>query len=140
MLIALLVLQSIVLLAILALFLRRSKSAGVELDPRLAQLSDQLTRLDARADHVRESLVQMRTDIAEEARRTREANTADFGTLRTEIAANITAIGQTLKADLNSFREDNKNSGDQLRRAVETQMDAITQRLSAFATDTNVQH
>jgi DNA recombination protein RmuC len=82
----------------------------------------------------------MRTDIAEEARRTREANTADFGTLRTEIAANITAIGQTLKADLNSFREDNKNSGDQLRRAVETQMDAITQRLSAFATDTNVQH
>lgn len=138
MLISLLVLQFIVFLAVLALLFRKPTSAAS--DPRLAQLSDQLTRLDARADYVRDSLAQMHTDIAEEARRTREANTADFGTLRTEIAASIAAVGQTLKADLNSFREDNKTSGEQLRRAVEEQMAAIIQRLSGFTTDTNAQH
>ena len=111
MLIAVVILQSLVLVFILALFLR--KAAGAPTDPRLTQLPDQITRLDARADQVRESLAQMRTDIAEEGRRTREANAIDFGALRTEIAANITALGQTLKSDLNSFREDNKTSSDQ---------------------------
>jgi DNA recombination protein RmuC len=132
-----LILQSVVLLAVVALWLR--KPVAAEPDPRLGDLADKLTRLDARADNVRDSLAQMRTDIAEEARRTREANTADFGTLRTEIAANIAAVGQTLKADLNSFREDNKSSSDQLRRAVETQMGAITQRLSASAAESSAQ-
>ena len=121
MLIAILVLQLAVLLALLALIFRKPATSAQ--DPRLAQLPDQITRLDARADLVRESLVQMRTEIAEEARRTREANATDFGTLRTEIAANITAIGQILKSDLVSFREDNKTSSDQLRRAVEAQME-----------------
>jgi DNA recombination protein RmuC len=138
MLIAILVLQSLVFLALLALLLRKPPVA--QPDPRLAQLPDQLTRLDARADLVRESLAQMRTDIAEEARRTREANATDFGTLRTEIAANVTAIGQTLKSDLNSFREDNKTSSDQLRRAVEAQMESLAQRLSAFTTESGTQH
>ena len=138
MLIAILVLQLAVLLALLTLILRKPATSAQ--DPRLAQLPDQITRLDARADLVRESLVQMRTEIAEEARRTRQANATDFGTLRTEIAANITAIGQTLKSDLISFREDNKTSSDQLRRAVEAQMESLAQRLSAFTTETGAQH
>jgi DNA recombination protein RmuC len=138
MLIAILVLQLAVFLALLALILRKPATSAQ--DPRLAQLPDQITRLDARADLVRESLVQMRTEIAEEARRTREANATNFGTLRTEIAANITAIGQTLKSDLVSFREDNKTSSDQLRRAVEAQMESLAQRLSAFTTESGAQH
>ena len=117
-----------------------SQTAAPRSDPRLAQLPDQIARLDARADLVRESLVQMRTDIAEEARRTREVNTGNFGALRTEVAANITAIGQTLKSDLISFREDNKTSSDQLRRSVETHMEGVAQRLSAFTTETTAQH
>ncbi len=102
----------VVLVAVIVVLLR--KPVGAELDPRLAQLPEQIARLDGRADAVRESLVQMRGDIADEARRTREANAAEFGglrtefgALRTEIAGNITSIGQTLKGDLGSFREDN---------------------------------
>jgi DNA recombination protein RmuC len=138
MLIAILALQALVLLALLALYLR--KPSAVSADPRLAQLPDQITRLDARADLVRESLAHMRAEIADESHRTRDANTAGFAALRTEIAANINAVGQTLKADLNSFREDNKTSGDQLRRVVETQMESIAQRLSGFIADTNERH
>jgi DNA recombination protein RmuC len=137
MLIALISLQVVILVAVAVVLLRRP--AVAQLDPRLAQLPEQMTRLDARADHVRDSLAQMRTDIAEEARRTREANGADFGSLRAEVAGSITAIGQTLKVDLSSFREDNRLSDEQLRNAVQAQMDSIAQRLTAFASASNEQ-
>ncbi len=134
MLIPVLVLQ---LVALLALYLR--KPVSDQPDPRLGELADKLTRLDARADSLRDSLAQMRSEMIEEARRTREGNATEFGALRTEIAANIAAVGGTLKSDLNSFREDNKSSGDQLRRAVESQMGTITQRLTASAAEFNTQ-
>ena len=121
MLIALLILQCVVLIAVLALCLRRPTS--VTEDPRLANLPDQLSRL-----------------VADEARRTREDNSTSAASLRGEVIANIAILGQGLKDDLNRFREDNQTSSDQLRRAVEGQMDSINQRLSGFATDTNVQH
>jgi DNA recombination protein RmuC len=132
-----LVLQIILVIALIALFLRKPPAA--QPDPALAQFPELITRLDARADHVRDALVQMRSDIADEARRTRDANTTDFGVLRTEIANNITSIGQTLKADLNSFREDNRKSDEQLRNAVQVQMDSIAQRLTTFTSASNVE-
>src|ERR1700733_13196203 len=116
-----LVLQTIVLLALLALFVR--KPAAAEPDSRLAQLPDQLSRL-----------------VADEAARSRKEAAESSGDLRKEVIASITTLGGTLKEGLDGFRTDNKTSGDQLRRAVEMQTDAITQRLSTFASDTNQQH
>jgi DNA recombination protein RmuC len=137
MLITVLALQLVILIAIAAILLRKPHAS--QPDPHLAQLPEQIARLDARADNVRDSLAQMRTDIAEEARRTRDVNTADFGILRAEVTASITAIGQTLKGDLNGFREDNRLSDEQLRKAVQAQMDSIAQRLTAFASASNEQ-
>jgi DNA recombination protein RmuC len=116
-----LVLQTLVLLALLALFLR--KPAAAEPDSRLAQLPDQLSRL-----------------VADESARTRKEAAESSAELRKEVIASITTLGGTLKEGLDGFRADNKTSGDQLRRAVEMQTDAITQRLSTFASDTNQQH
>jgi DNA recombination protein RmuC len=136
----LLLVQIAVLIGVAVLLLRRQQAP----DARLAQIPDQLTRLDARNaaldEHIRASFAQMRSDIAEEARRTREASAADFAALRTEVTASIAALGQTLQTGLQDFRGDNKTSADQLRTAVQSQMDGITQRISAFTAETSLQH
>jgi len=121
MLIALLVLQSIVLLVIIALFLR--KPVAAEPDPRLAQLPDQLTRL-----------------IADEARRTREDNAAAAAALRNEVIGSIVVLGQGLKDDLKNFREDNTTSADKLRNDVEQKMRTISQGFSDFKSETGLKH
>ena len=73
-----LILQIVTLLAVIFLLFRRQPAPAQ--DPRLTQIPDQLTRLDARNqaldDHVRTSFAQMRTDIAAEAERTRTASAA----------------------------------------------------------------
>src|SRR5216683_8405364 len=105
----LLILQIVTLLAIVFLLLR--KQPAPEQDPRLTQLPDQLTRLDARNqaldEHIRASFAQMRTDIATEAQRTREASETAFAALRTEITRNIADLSQILQTGLNGFRTDN---------------------------------
>lgn len=143
----LLILQIVTLLAVAVLaviFLLFRRQAAPAQDPRLTQIPDQLTRLDARNqaldDHIRNAFAQMRTDIAAEAQRTREASETAFAALRSEITASIATLGATLNTGLDAFRGDNKSSADQLRTAVQSQMDAITQRLSSFTADSNVQH
>lgn len=121
MLIAVLILQAILFLAILALFLR--KPMGSEPDTRLAQLPDQLSRL-----------------IADEARRTREDNAASAAALRKEVTAAIVTLGQSLKDDLKNFREDNTSSADKLRNDVEQKMRTISQGFSDFKNETGLKH
>jgi DNA recombination protein RmuC len=121
MLIAILVLQCIVLLALLALFLR--KPIAAEPDPRLAQLPDQLSRL-----------------IADEARRAREDNAASAAALRNEVIGSIVTLGQGLKDDLKDFREDNSASADKLRGDVEQKMRTISQGFSDFKNETGLKH
>jgi DNA recombination protein RmuC len=139
----LLALQLVVLLVVLFLLFRKQPSAQPQ-DPRLLQIPDQLTRLDAHFDaldrHLRGDLAQLRTDLAEEAQRTREASAADFGSLRTEISATIATLGQTLQTGLAGFRSDNKSSDEALRNAVQHQMDSITQRISTFTSETSEKH
>ena len=139
---SLLILQIATLLAVIFLLLRKQQ-APVQ-DSRLAQIPDLLTRLDARQqaadEHIRTAFAQMRSDIATEAQRTREASETAFAALRTEITASIATLGATLNTGLGDFRSDNKSSADQLRNAIQSQMDSITQRLSSFTADTNAQH
>jgi DNA recombination protein RmuC len=121
MLIAVLVLQSILFIAILALFLR--KPAPAQPDPRLVQLPDQLSRL-----------------IADEARRTREDNATAATALRNEVIGSIATLGQGLKDDLKAFRADNTTSADKLRNDVEQKMRAISQDFSEFRNQTGLKH
>jgi DNA recombination protein RmuC len=134
--------QIVTLIAAIVLLLRRPQTPP--LDPRLAQIPDQLTRMDARSDaldrSVRESMTQMRSEIAAEAQRTREASAKDFGHLRGEVTENIAALSRLLQEGLGAFRADNKTSDDMLRKAVLEQMEALSQRIGRFTSDTNAQH
>jgi DNA recombination protein RmuC len=121
MIIAVLALQFIVLLAIAALFLRKTPS--VQQDPTLAALPGQLTRL-----------------VADESRRTREDNAAAATGLRNEVVAGISTLGESLKSDLRSFREDNTASADKLRADVEQKMRAIAQDFATFRNETGLKH
>lgn len=141
MLTALLTIQIVVLIVVFALLLRKQQ---VQSDPRFAQLPDQLTRLDARNqaldEHIRNAFSQMRTDIASEAQRTREASATDFAALRKEVTSNIAELSQLLQSGLNGFRSDNKSSDDLLRKAVLDQMGILSQRLTAFTSESTLQH
>lgn len=144
MLIPLIVLQIVTLLAVVVLLLRKPAKAQ-EQDPRLAilleQVPSQLNRLDARSEaldaHVRSAFAQMRTDIADEAGRTREASAADFTSLRTEITRTIADLSQLLHTGLNGFRTDNKSSDELLRTAVQQNLESIAQRLTSFISEAN---
>jgi DNA recombination protein RmuC len=135
----LLILQIVILLAVIYLLFR--KPAAPRQDPRLSQIPDQLTRLEARNqaadEHMRNAFAQMRTDIAAEAQRTREANTNDFTALRSEITASISNLSQLLQTGLGGFRTDNKASDEALRTAVQQNLEAIAQRLASFISEAN---
>jgi DNA recombination protein RmuC len=136
------ILQLITVIAVIVLLLRRQ--SGPQPDVRLAQIPDQLTRMDARnqaaEEHIRSAFAQMRQEIATEAQRSREASETAFAALRTEVTKNIGELSTILQTGLNGFRSDNKTSDNLLRESVERQMQAITQRISGFTQETNQQH
>jgi DNA recombination protein RmuC len=135
-----LALQIVILIGLAVLLLRRPAPTRAE-DPRLAQLPDQLTRLDARNEaldtHVRAAFADMRRDLAAEAENTRKANAANFAALRSEITATIAELSGLLQNGLNAFRTDNKTSDEVLRTAVQHNLDSIAQRLTYFISDVN---
>jgi DNA recombination protein RmuC len=121
MLIAILCAQLAVLLAVLALLLRRPVAA--QQDPRLTELPGQLTSL-----------------VAEEARRTRNDSAASAAALRNEVIGSVAILGEGLKGDLKSFRQDNSASADKLRSDVEQKMRTISQGFSDFKSETGARH
>lgn len=135
-----LVFDVLLLLAVLALYFRKSPAQSVA-DPRLAQLPDQITRLDARADsldrHLREALAQIRVDLGAEANATRESAAAAAASQRTELQNSLTGLHTVLDTRFDSFREDNRASAETLRLAVQNNLDAIAQRLSGFIADSS---
>lgn len=143
MLIALVVLQTVLLLAMLAVFLRRQPAGGegkadmAEL--RLAELRDLLTRMDGRAEgqeiHVRGALDGMRRDVAAEAHASREAAAAASSALRGEVLGTVTSLGAGLSTALTDFRADNQGSAEALRIAVERNLEGIAHKLTAAMAD-----
>jgi DNA recombination protein RmuC len=137
MLFALVALNVVTLLLLAILLLRKLPVAATAADPRLdallaADLPAQLTRVDARAtlldDHLRGSLETLRRDNAESG-----------AALRAEVLASIDRFANTLAASLDTFRADNKTDAAQLRTSVEAQLATLTQRLTAFTSDTTRQ-
>jgi DNA recombination protein RmuC len=116
MLIAVLVLQLVLLIAAIALFLR--KPPVPQTDPALAVLPDHLGRL-----------------IAEESRRNREENGAAATGLRTEVVGSITTLGRTLSEALDGFRTDNSTAATRLREEVEQRMRTISQGFVEFKSE-----
>ncbi len=134
MLIAILIVQVLLLLAMVALLLRRQATG--EVDPRLPQLPDQFTRLDA---YVRDALAEVRKEIPNEAARGRSESAASAGELRREVLGSITTLGGTLKDGFDGFRADNKASAETLRGVIQQNLEAQAQRLSGFIADSNRQ-
>jgi DNA recombination protein RmuC len=137
----LLVVQIVTLIVVVVLFLRKTQTQPQ--DVRLAQLPDQLTRLDARNqaldEHIRNAFGQMRSDIATEAQRSREASDTAFRELRGEITKNIAELSNLLQTGLTGFRSDNKSSDDLLRKAVLEQMEVLSRRLANFTSESTHQ-
>lgn len=140
MLISVLILQAVLLLAVVALLLRQPKASATPTeDPRLAQLANQITRLDAHAEaldrHLGESFSQLRADLAAEAHTTRESASTAAATQRTELQQTLTTLRAALDTRFDSYREDNKTSSEALRLAVQTNLDTIAHKLSGFISD-----
>ncbi len=160
MLFAVIVLQVVVLLALLVLLLRKPATPPqVQADPRQLQLPDQITHLHARHEsleaNLRTGLSDLRHDAAADALATRETHARAAGDLRMELAttlshlrenniqaaaglrqellANLDTLGNTLKAELASFRSDNTEAARKLHTDVHTQHEAIQQKLGNSA-------
>ena len=117
MLIALLIIQTLTLLALLVLLLRKPAASSDAADPRLAQLLSadlprQMTVLDTRSEgldaHLRKEVAQLRAETE-----TRGA------ALRTEIVGNLTTLSSTLTTALDKARQENENSAERLRSRVQ---------------------
>jgi DNA recombination protein RmuC len=130
MLLVLLALQLVLLLAVIALYLRKPP-APVQ-DPRQLQLPDQLTRLEAQFER---QLAQIRSDLGQEAATTRAANDHAAAALRAEVLSTISTLTQTLTSGLEMFRIDNAASANALRDAVQTTLDTLTQRFISFSSE-----
>lgn len=128
-----------VLIAVLILLLRRAPGT----DPRLSQLPEQVTRMDAKSDALaaglREGLAEIRRESNANAAAAREAAANDFKQLRTEITGSIATLGATLTDGLRDFREDNKSSAEALLKNVQERLDQIAQRLTASASEASNQ-
>ena len=156
------VLLIVLLLLVIALFLRKAPVAAQTLpDPRQLQLPDQMLQLHARHEgldtNLRTGLSELRRDAAADALATRETHTRATGDLRAELAVtldrlrednalaasglrqevlgNLDTLGKTLKAELASFRQDNTDSARKLHTDVHTQHEAIQHKLGTAATE-----
>ena len=122
--------QIVLLIAVIALYLRRSP-VPVQ-DPRHLQIPDQLARLEVQHDR---QLTQIRTDLAAEAATTRSANEQAAIALRVEVLGTISTLSQTLTHGLETFRVDNKASAETLRNAVQQTLEALAHRFNTFSTE-----
>ncbi len=142
MLLAVVVLQTLILIALLVLLARRTPAPAAP-DVRMLQLPDQLARVDTRADaldgYVRASLGQMRAEVLAEAHASRESSAASSAALRSEMTHLLASLGAALTAGLDAFRTDNKGSAETLRAAVQNQLDGLAHRFNGFTAE-NARH
>jgi len=139
----LLVVLEVLILIVLVVMLLRKPIGAPPVDPRAAQIPDQLARLETRSEaksdalgvQVRDGLAEIRREAGENALQAREAAARDAGLLRAEVTASIATLGTTLRDGLADFRGDNKASAEALRRAVQENLDAIAQRLGGFISE-----
>ena len=153
MILALLGLQVLTLLIVLAIVLGRSATAKAAADPRLgmllgAGLPEQLSRLDARHEArleglerlLRAELVALRQETADAAAHGRAGVDTHSADLRRELQGNLQTLGDTLHRGLEAFRGDHKAEAERLRLAVDGQLNGLGQRLLRFTAETHGHH
>jgi len=127
MLLVIIALQIVVLCVVAAILLRKPA------------VPEQIGRLDVRSEtldrHTRESLEQIRKDVAAEAHVTRNANAEAALALRTEVLHTVQNLGSTLNTGLESFRTDNAASAETLRNAVHQTLETLGQRFTTFSSE-----
>ncbi len=138
-LLAIVVLQVVLLLLVLAVWLGKPAVTGP--DERLLRLPEAMSALQTRADitdaglrQVIELLRREAADMAAQSRRDAEAGSI---ALRDEVARSIATLGRTLTEGLSGFRADNTASANQLRLAVHAELQAIAATLDGFLKETN---
>ncbi len=139
MLVALLAIQGILLILLLALFLR--KPALV--DERTARLPEAVASLAARLEGteaaLRGSVADLRREQAEAAHAARAAAELASRSLREEISGSVSALSRTLHDQLNGFRTDNASSSDRLSNDVGNAHLQMVDRLTSFASNAHQQ-
>jgi DNA recombination protein RmuC len=114
MLILLAALQGITLIALVVLLLRKP-AAPAAIDPRAAQIPDQIARLETRLDAQSHAVL---AELRAETQLSRQSADTASAALRAEITATIATLGQALSSNLDRFREDNAASSIALRNEV----------------------
>ncbi len=131
----------LVIVAIAAIILLFRKAPTPYSDPRLAQLPEQLARMDGRADtlalSLRESLADIRRESADHANSARTAAADESTKLRTEIITNISNLSDSLRGSLDDFRKVNDTSTGALSLNVQKQLENIAQLIRNFISDAN---
>lgn len=134
MLIALAALSGLTLILVIVLLARKQAPA---VDP------EQLRRLESKTEALeaalRNGFAEARRDAADAAQRSLDASARSASELRAEVTDSISKLAAVLTGGLDSFRADNKASGGELLKAMNTQMDFLQNRLNQFAHAQNEQ-
>jgi DNA recombination protein RmuC len=145
MLLAVVALQLILVILVIVLLTR--KPASTQADARLATLPDEIlrlaTKLDATDASLRNHVVELRREQAENATQARHAAEQTNRNLREELSQSINALARTIQEGITasrtenanafgSFRTDNTEAANKLREAVTGELNRIGQRLETF--------
>ncbi|SDF98800.1 DNA recombination protein RmuC [Terriglobus roseus] len=146
MLLAVLALQ-LILLVLLVVLLARKSGANTAADPRLSALPDAMIQLAAKLDAsdaaMRNQVVELRREQAENATQARHAAEQTSRNLREEVSSSITTLSKAINEGITasrtenanafgSFRTDNTEAANKLREAVTAELNRIGQRLETF--------
>lgn len=142
MLLAVLALQ-LILLVLLVVLLMRKPSANAAADPRLATLPDAMIQLAAKLDAsdaaMRNHVVELRREQAENATQARHAAEQTSRNLREEVSNSITTLSKAINDGITasrtenatafgSFRTDNTEAANKLREAVTGELNRLGQQ------------
>jgi DNA recombination protein RmuC len=145
MLVAIVALQ-LLLLVLVAIVLTR-KPAAAQADVRLATLPDEILKLAAKLDTsdaaMRNHVVELRREQAENATQARHAAEQTSRNLREEVSNSIATLSKAINEGItasrtenasafDSFRTDNTETANKLREAVTGELNRIGQQLQTF--------
>ena len=144
MMLAILILQAALLLAVAFLLLRRnpvgvSGEIAAKLGTQIEKLSESAVRTDTRVDGIRSELAEFRQQMPQmfssEAKQSREEMAVSFSGLRSEILGTATLLGENTKQGLTQFRGESATAHTQLRTETEQRLDTLSQRVVEYGSD-----
>lgn len=132
--------QVLMLVLLVALFLRRPVlPAAPMLDERLTGLPDAVVKLGARMEAqdaaLHGGMEALRREQAERAAQSHGSANESSRALREEVTGSIAALGRTLHEGLNGFRTDNGTAAKHLHERIDRELSAFAERFTVFVTE-----